>query len=90
MNELQTVRSASAVGAEIRALTQQFKYMTLVYGVEVGRRLTEAKEMLPYGEFGAWLKAETEFSPATASRFMKLHAEYGAPMKGSGEEWSML
>lgn len=90
MNELQTVRSAAAVGAEIRALTQQFKYMTLVYGVEVGRRLTEAKEMLPYGEFGNWLKAETEFSSATASRFMKLHAEYGVLLEDNSEDVSTL
>ena len=84
MNELQEIRNPAALGAEIRALTQQFKYMTLVYGVEVGRRLTEAKEMLPHGEFGSWLRAETEFSAPTASRFMRLFNEYGGAL-GEGE-----
>ncbi len=90
MNELQTVRSASSVGAEIRALTQQFKYMTLVYGVEVGRRLIEAKELVPYGSWGDWLKGETDFSAATASRFMRLYSEYGALLDGSSEDVSTL
>lgn len=90
MNELQTARSAAAVGAEIRALTQQFKYMTLVYGIEVGRRLTEAKELVPYGSWGDWLKAETDFSDATASRFMKLHSEYGALLGDGSEDFATL
>lgn len=90
MNGLQTIRSAAAVGAEIRALTQQFKYMTLIYGVEVGRRLCEAKELVAHGEWGDWLKAETEFSQSTATRFMRLHQEYGALLEDGDSNSSTL
>ena len=90
MNELQNVRNVAVVGAEIRALTQQFKYMTLIYGVEVGRRLCEAKELVAHGEWGEWLKTETEFSQSTASRFMRLHQEYGPLLEGGDSNSSTL
>ena len=82
MNELTQVRTTVTIGAEIRTLTVQAKYMTLWFGVQIGRRLSEAKEMLPYGSFGEWLKNETEFSTSSAQRFMKLNEEYGAEMSG--------
>lgn len=78
IEEITTNRTPELIGAEIRTITQQAKYMALLYGVEVGRRLNEAKELLPHGQWLPWLEKETEFSPATASRFMKLFDEYGA------------
>ena len=46
MNDIQTQRTPDIIGAEIRGLTQQAKTMTVWFGIEIGRRLTEAKEML--------------------------------------------
>jgi DNA repair exonuclease SbcCD ATPase subunit len=80
MNEL--ARTPEMVGAEIRSLTNQAKAMTLWYGVEIGRRLEEAKTMVAFGEWGAWIARETEFSQSTAGRFMKLFDEYGADQIG--------
>lgn len=76
MNEL--TRTPETVGAEIRGLTAQAKQMTLWFGIEIGRRLCEVKEMIGHGEWLPYLKAQTEFSQSTASRFMKLYREYGA------------
>lgn len=70
------------LGVEIRELTRQAKAMTLYYGVEIGRRLTAAKELVPYGSWGGWLQDNTEFSQATATRFMRLFDEYGADQIG--------
>lgn len=78
MNEIQTRRTPDIIGAEIRGLTQQAKRMTLWFGIEIGRRLTEAKEILDHGQWLPYLKEQTEFSQPTASRFMKLYDEYGA------------
>lgn len=78
MNDIQTQRTPDIIGAEIRGLTQQAKTMTLWFGIEIGRRLTEAKEMLEHGQWLPYLKEQTEFSQPTASRFMKLYDEYGA------------
>lgn len=74
--------SPERLGAEIRELTRQAKAMTLYYGVEIGRRLEAAKSMVPYGGWGAWLKENTEFSQATATRFMRVFNEYGAAQIG--------
>ena len=74
--------SPERLGAEIRELTRQAKAMTLYYGVEIGRRLEAAKSMVPYGGWGTWLKENTEFSQATATRFMRVFNEYGAAQIG--------
>ncbi len=78
MNDIQPQRTPDVIGAEIRGLTQQAKTMTLWFGIEIGRRLTEAKEMLEHGQWLAYLKEQTEFSQPSASRLMRLYDEYGA------------
>ena len=71
-------RTPEVVGAEVRNLTAAARYLTVWYAVEIGRRLTEAKKMVAHGEWLDWLKRETEFSQPTASRLMRIYAEYGA------------
>jgi len=84
MNELMRVpgtgmedRTPETLGSEIRNLTEAAKYMTVYYGVEIGRRLTEAKKVVPHGEWLDFLKRETEFSSSGAGRLMQLYREYG-------------
>ncbi len=74
MNELQQVRTLEDVAKEIRGYTA----VMLTYIVEIGRRMLEAKDMLPYGEFGKWLRENTGYSSSTANNFMRLYREYGA------------
>ena len=78
MNELEIKRTPEVIGAEIRSLTTQARSITLWYGIEIGRRLTEAKEMVNHGEWLPFLQQQTDFSQPTASRFMRLYKEYGA------------
>lgn len=78
MNELEIKRTPEVIGAEIRSLTTQARSITLWYGIEIGRRLMEAKEMVSHGEWLPFLEQQTEFSQPTASRFMRLYKEYGA------------
>ena len=80
MSEL--IVTPERLGVEIRELTRQAKAMTLYYGVEIGRRLISAKNLVPYGTWGDWIKDNTEFSQATATRFMRLFDEYGARQIG--------
>lgn len=84
MNEAIIAQSPSApareigiVTAEIKELKQQFCKMALMYVVEIGRRLVEAKSVLAHGEWGKWLSDEVEFSQSTANDYMKLFEEYG-------------
>lgn len=78
-NDIITVpgRTASTIAAEIRVLQSQAKQMALMYIVEIGKRLTEAKEMVPYGEWGDYLKSELGYKPSSANNYMKIYREYG-------------
>lgn len=78
MNDMAIKRTPDVIGAEIRSLTTQARSITLWFGIEIGRRLQEAKDMLAHGEWLPFLENYTEFSQPTASRFMRLYKEYGA------------
>jgi len=80
--ELQQSRNINQVTIEIKTLHHQAQGLILGYAVEIGRRLAEAKELLPYGEWGKWLETEVEFSQDTAGRLMKLYDEYGSAQEG--------
>jgi len=71
-------RDIRTVTAEIRSLHRQAQCMVLGYAIEIGRKLKEAKTLLPYGQWGRWLQEEVEFSQSTAQNFMKIFEEYGA------------
>lgn len=75
---MKNVRDIKTITAEIITLTRQAQKMILNYAIEVGRRLCEAKSMLPHGQWGAYLAQEVEFSQSTANNFMKIFEEYGA------------
>ena len=82
MNELVTMDvrdlSTEQLGGEIRLLTMQARRMALSYAIQIGYRLRIAHEKVgPHG-WAEWLKKETEFSAASASRFESLYEGYGA------------
>ena len=81
MNELMTTStrelSPEQLGGEIRLLTMQARRMALSYFIQIGYRLHIAHEKVgPHG-WAEWLKKETEFSAASASRFESLYEGYG-------------
>lgn len=73
-----TYRDINTITAEIRTIKQSVGYLLLNSYIELGRRLVEAKELLPHGEWGAWLRDEAEFSQSTANNMMNIFREYGA------------
>ena len=70
-------RDIGTVTTEINTLVAQYRSLTLAYGVEVGRRLCEAKSLLPHGEWGTWLAEKVSFSQRTANNLMRVFEEYG-------------
>lgn len=56
---------------------QQLANMMLAHAVEKGRWLTEAKSMVPHGEWGEWLKREVDYSQSRAQELMRLFQRYG-------------
>lgn len=75
-------RTPEIIGGEIRQLTYAARSMTVYFAVEIGRKLAEAKELVPRGGWLDWLKAETDFSQPTANRYMQIYTEYGADQVG--------
>lgn len=80
--ELTQKRTPELIGAEIRMYVDTGRRITLLCGIEIGRRLKEAKEMLPHGEWLPWLERETEFSTSSASRYIQAFDQYGAAQLG--------
>ena len=78
MNEITPVRSLETVTAEIVTITGQARCALVSAAIEVGRRLVEAKEMVPYGEWGRYLKEKVSFSVSQANNMMRLYNEYGS------------
>ena len=62
-------RDVSVITEEIRSLVKQANQMALMYAIEIGRRLLEAKSAVPYGQWGDYLKNEVNFSQSTANNF---------------------
>lgn len=65
----------------LSAITEEIQFYKAQAGqciVEIGKRLLEAKEQLPHGQWEAWLEKSVEFSQGTAKRFMKIASEYGS------------
>lgn len=77
-NLVATVRDIGTIEREINGIKEQVARLALSYAVEIGRRLCEAKDMLPHGEWGTWVKEKAGFSQSTANNMMRLFEEYGA------------
>lgn len=70
-------RTLPVIVSEIRIIERQTAKIVLQNGIEIGRRLKEAKEQIEYGGFGKWCEENLNYDQRTANRFMKLAEEYG-------------
>ena len=77
MNAITKTRSLETVTAEIITITAHVRREVLSGALELGRRLVEAKELVPRGEWGKYLEEQVAFSASQAGNFMRLYNEYG-------------
>lgn len=84
-NGIVRAETQSVSERDITRLTNEIQYYwrkgqaaVLDCALEIGRRLVDAKGLLPHGRFGAWVDENFEFSHSSANTFMKLFDEYGA------------
>ncbi len=82
MSEQLSTRTIGQVAQEINWYKAQGRKAVLECSVEIGRRLTEAKEMLPHGEWGRWLREEVGYSKSSANNAMRIFEEYGSTQMG--------
>ncbi|WP_336761775.1 DUF3102 domain-containing protein [Paenibacillus sp. USHLN196] len=72
------IRTIETIAIEINTIKDQTKKIFLQGSIEIGRRLTEAKEMMPHGEWMNWLADSVDYSQSTANNLMKVFKEYGS------------
>jgi hypothetical protein len=79
MSENQITRTAEVIASEIVSIkeTARTTLQAIATGaaVEIGKRLKEAKSIVPYGEWGGWLQTNVDYSERTAQNLMKLAEE---------------
>lgn len=75
MNEL--TRTIETVTAEIIVIRDQTARTIKTGIIEIGRRLEEAKEMVPQGEWLHYLQEVLHFKPSTAQNYMRIAREFG-------------
>lgn len=78
MNNVQVVRTADMIAAEINAIKDQTRKIVLYNSIEIGRRLVEAKEIVGHGEWANWLEKSVDYSQRTANDLMRIFNEYGS------------
>lgn len=72
------IRTVETIAIEINSIKDQTKKIMLYNSIEIGRKLTEAKEMMQHGDWGNWLADSVDYSQSTANNLMKIFKEYGS------------
>ena len=71
------VRSIEIVTAEIHTIRDNVARVFMDGVVQIGRRLEEAKQLVPQGEWLAYLDKELGYKPSTAQNYMRIAREFG-------------
>ena len=75
-----TTTTATQQPATLEQLTLEVKFylgQTAQNIIEVGKRLTQAKEMVPHGEWQNWLEKNFSLKKSTANNFMRCAERFG-------------
>ena len=71
------VRSIEIVTAEITMIRDNVRKVFLESVIQIGTRLEEAKQMVPSGEWTAYLTDKLGYKPSTAQNYMRIAREFG-------------
>lgn len=77
MKDLTSDRTPLVIATEINTIKYQTRKALLAGAIEIGRRLKEAKDLLPYGEWGKWLEESCSYSKKTAEKLLRVFNAYG-------------
>ena len=71
------VRSIEIVTAEICTIRDNVARVVMEGVVQIGRRLEEAKQLVPQGEWLQYLETQLGYKPSTAQDYMRIAREFG-------------
>ena len=84
-------QNADQLAYEINFIKRQALETLLSSSVQIGARLSNAKELVPHGQWSAWLKEKVDYSQSTADNLMRIYREYGDEQIGlSGKSKSQI
>lgn len=72
------VRNADTIAAEINIIKDETKKILLFNSIEIGRKLSEAKTLVPHGEWSKWLEESVDYKKSTADNLIKIFEKYGS------------
>ncbi len=84
MGVVLSARTPAQIASEINLIKSRTDKIMLQNCVQIGRCLTEAKAVLPYGEWGKWLKEEVSYSQRTAEHLMRIYLQFGPKLSRRG------
>lgn len=76
MNPIYQEHALQIITAEINSYQGQSRKIRLLCAIEIGKRLKDAKALLPHGEWGPWLEESVSYSQRTVSNLIRLSEEY--------------
>lgn len=76
------VRSIEIVTAEIHTIRDNVARVFMDGVVQIGRRLEEAKQLVPQGEWLSYLDTQLGYKPSTAQNYMRIAREFGDGQMG--------
>ncbi len=72
-----TARSADQIAIEICTIREQVATTAMVGACQIGKRLEELKALVPFGEWGEFIKHRIGYSQRQCDNLMQLYREYG-------------
>lgn len=75
--EIAVERTPDIIAGEINEIKRYTRDVVIRGAIDIGQRLCEAKQMVPTGSWGAWLRDNVEYSERTAQCMMRIYNEYG-------------
>lgn len=88
MSQIITIRDIDIVATEIKAIERQVATVAIYGFIEIGRRLTEAKEIVGHGGWGKFLEEKVSYSQQWATNLMNLYKEYGGHQESLFESFA--
>ena len=88
MSDIVTMRDVEIITTEIKTI-EETVVKTAIYGcIEIGRRLTEVKEIVGHGSWGKYLEEKVRYSQQWATNLMNLYKEYGGAQESLFESFA--
>ena len=86
----QESQNADQLAYEINFIKRQTYEYVLKASVDIGERLTAAKELVPHGQWTEWLAEKVDYSQSTANNFMRIYRQISMTGRTKSETFASL